>query len=274
MADLDNLNKIYEEMVKHIKSCGLRVFPTLSGEHSLAEELPNVMIWDSERDDWTSFIEIAKEEGVKTIIVETIRGKDENHADDIGSITLAWIKEGIIYAFEKYTEWSVEPPREEVAPSIGVSYGREEQISKEALEELQNKDENQLAEEMLAFVSKEFPDLDRVGLYHKSELFWNQKGIGRWRLEPKLQFKIEKVDTIFREKLEQELAKKVKEQIEKEKEILPKLIEECLEWAKKNQIKKVTKSNIDYFLTEKEIGLTKISRDIMYNQVNFKIQRE
>jgi len=84
----------------------------------------------------------------------------------------------VIYAFEKYSEWSVGfPDRKEVAPSIGIRSGREEQISEEALEELRSKNENQLAEEMLALFSKEFPSLDRRSSSGINTLFWEQKGI-------------------------------------------------------------------------------------------------
>jgi hypothetical protein len=283
LGNQDNLNKIYEEMVEYIKSCGLRVFPTVSGQYNLDEEEPNVVIWDSARGDWKSFIEIAKEEGAKTIIVGVIKGRDDKHADDIGSIALAWIKDGVKYAFEEQTEWWVESTKEG-APSIGIGYRREGQISKEVMKDLQSKDENQLADEMLVFLSKEFPE-PFITNYHSTEPFWEQKGINMWFLDPELRLKIEKVNTIVRQKFEQERLKKEKECIEKEKELLPKLVEECLEWAGKNHIKKVTKSNIDYFLTEKRIGinypltekgivLTRINRDAIYNEVNFKLQKK
>jgi len=61
----DTLNLMYKEMIAYIKSCGLRIFPAVSGEYSLAEELSNVMIWNSKISDWKSFIEVAKDEGLK-----------------------------------------------------------------------------------------------------------------------------------------------------------------------------------------------------------------
>ncbi|MGB9659196.1 MAG: hypothetical protein ACPLY9_01540 [Nitrososphaerales archaeon] len=272
MTEIENLNKIYEEIVEYIKSQNLRIFP---GRLTLTEGFLNQVIWGPESDDWKSFIEIAREEGAKTIIVEIAKGEDE-HTNDIGSLKLVWIKDGVTYIFEEQAEWWIESIKEEremeeVTP-MAIRYGVREQIPEEVLKELQSKDESQLADEMLAFLSKEFPEANMIG-YRNTELFWGQKGIHRWSLEPSLRLKIEKVEAIVRQKLEQERLKKEKEQIEKEKELIPKLVEECLEWAKKNQMKKVTKSNIDYFLIEKEIKLTRTSRDALYNQVNFKLQR-
>ncbi len=270
LTETENLNKIYEEVVEYIKSQNLRIFP---GKLTLDEGFLNQVTWSSESDDWKSFIEIAKEEGAKTIIVGIDKDEDE-HTNEIGSLKLAWIKDGVTYIFEKQAEWWIESIKEEhemKKPPIAIRYGVEEQIPEEVLKEIQSKDENQLADEMLAFLSKEFPEANMIG-YRNTELFWEQKGIHRWSLEPKLRLKIEKVEAIVRQKFEQERLKKEKERIEKEKELLPKLVEECLEWARKNQIKKVTKSNIDYFLIEKEIELTRNSRDALYNQVNFKLR--
>ncbi|MEM3538466.1 MAG: hypothetical protein QW193_01115 [Nitrososphaerales archaeon] len=270
MTETENLNKIYEEIVEYIRSQNLRIFP---GKLTLYEGFLNQVIWSQENDDWKSFIEIAREEGAKTIIVEITKGEDE-HTNEIGSLKLVWIKDGITYIFEKQAEWwigSIKEERKMEEAPIAIRYGVGEQIPEEVLKEIQSKDENQLADEMLVFLSKEFPEANMIG-YRNTELFWEQKGIHRWSLEPKLRLKVEKAEAIVRQKLEQERLKKEKEQIEKEKKLLPKLVEECLDWARNNQIKKVTKSNIDYFLIEKEIELTKTSRDALYNQVNFKLR--
>jgi hypothetical protein len=105
-------------------------------------------------------------------------------------------------------------------------------------------------------------------------LFWEQKGISRWLLEPELHLKVDKVDSLFRLNLEQEYSKRLKEQIETEKKLLPELVEECLDWAEKEQLKKITKSNLDYFLIDKESELTVTSRDILYHRVNLKLKRK
>jgi protein tyrosine phosphatase (PTP) superfamily phosphohydrolase (DUF442 family) len=63
-------------------------------------------IWEQEEeDDWKSFLEIAKEEGIETIIVEAIDGEEPDHTHEIGSIVFAWQKEGVTYTFMKQTDW-------------------------------------------------------------------------------------------------------------------------------------------------------------------------
>jgi hypothetical protein len=39
-------------------------------------------------------------------------------------------------------------------------------------------------------------------------------------------------------------------------------------WAKENQLKKVNKTDVDSFLAEKELTLSKLSRGIIYSKVN------
>ncbi|MEM3787060.1 MAG: hypothetical protein QXZ59_06720 [Nitrososphaeria archaeon] len=256
MVGTDNLNKIYEEIVLFIRSVGIKIFPAVY----MGDEWPDAIIWDTERGDWKSFIEISKEEGVKTIIVSTVKGNNESHANDIGAIILAWFKDWRMYVFKKYAKWYSEliSKETEVTTYRGVSRTLT-QASKEALEELQTKSENELAEEALAFFEKSIPTTG----YHGLELFWENKGINKWMLEPKLRFKVEKVEALVEQK-----------RIEKEKELLPKLVEECLKWAQDNGLSRITKSNIDYFLIEKNIELTRTSRDVLYNKVNFILQRK
>jgi len=273
MTYATDLDEISAAASAYIKSCGMRLF---RGSLLLNETGAGQVIWDPENDDWKSYVDIAKEEGARTIILDAEKGEDK-HSENIGSLTLAWMKEGVAYLFVKQTEWWRELVEKESemagrVPSVSFGVDGEDRTPKEVLKELETKGENELADEILKFVAKEFPDADRIG-YRSTELYWEQLGVHRWSLDPKLRLKIEKVDALARQKLEQERLKKEKEQIEKEKSLLPGLVQECLDWARKNQLRRVTKSNIDYFIVEKDLGLSKISRDALYNQVNIKLQK-
>jgi len=65
-----------------------------------------------------------------------------------------------------------------------------------------------------------------------------------------------------------------KELQQKEKEMIPKLVEEGIKWAKDNELKKMTKSNIIGFIAEKGLNLSSNSKDILYNRINLKLKQE
>lgn len=109
----------------------------------------------------------------------------------------------------------------------------------------------------------EFPDeLDRVS-FRATGLFWESKGVSRhmYPRDPKVELKMEKAESLARNKLQQKTLKR-------EKELIPKLVEECAEWARKNGLKKLTKSSLELFLSEKEQALSRMSKDMIYNKVN------
>lgn len=335
---MKNLEKMYGEIVSYLKSENINIF---HGTPALSEGNASVVVWDRDNDDWKSFIDTAKEAGVTYMIVSKQKAED-THADEIGSVTLAWIKEGIVYLFNKAADWWEEEAETEeesgvVRSRLGLALGGE--IPKKLLKELKEKNEKDLADELVSFAAKEFPErLDEIsaselcslfwqkkglrygyvddpeisikirkvdilaqqkleqtkyaGILEKSEkelaeealefvekefgeetpphratdLFWESKGIRRYTSDASLRLKIEKVEALVRQKLEQE-------QMKHEKEILQKLVKECLEWARENELRKVTKSNVDYFLTEKGVQLSKTSKDALYNQVNFKLRK-
>lgn len=97
-------------------------------------------------------------------------------------------------------------------------------------------------------------------MYTAREAFWQEKGVNRF-YSGKGRILMEKVSSIVERKLEA-----------KEKETLPQLIKDCIEWAKENGLKKITKSNINGFLAEKEVNLSFSNKDILYNRVNLKLK--
>lgn len=327
---MEDLKGTCDQILAYLKSQNLKVF---SGNPIIVEH--TTIMWDKDNDDWKSFIEIAKDEGARSMILHKEEGRGEQ-ANKIGSMTLAWIKDGIVYLFNKRADWWKQEIAEggelpEIAPSIRIGYGGE--VPRKLRKELEEKSEEQLAEELVAFTDKEFPkgqgqmqssEMSRLfwqkkGLtygyvddpelsikirkvemlfqqklsseilekpdeelvnealefakkqfgetpptYRVTDLFWESKGLRRYMADPNVRVKMAKVESMVRQKLEEG-------QVKHEKEVLPTLVDECLEWARKNGLRKVTKSNCDYFLTEKSVQLSKTSRDAIYNQVNFRL---
>ena len=98
------------------------------------------------------------------------------------------------------------------------------------------------------------------------DMFWESKGIKRYTAPANVRLKVEQVEATAKQKLNEEL-------LSREKEQLPQLTEDCLKWAEENKLTKVTKANIDYFVTSKGIQLSKLSRDVLYNEVNFRLKK-
>jgi hypothetical protein len=106
--------------------------------------------------------------------------------------------------------------------------------------------------------------------FRASRLFWESKGLGDyWRLgreDPRIGLKVEKAESLAQFKLKQETHKR-------ERQLVPKLVEECVNWARENQMKRVNKTNVDSFLAEKELTLSKSTRDIIYSKVNITLAK-
>lgn len=153
---------------------------------------------------------------------------------------------------------------------IKLRISGKEEITGKIPEEINNKSEEELANELVVFVRKEFPDDPSSSIRYLgriSDFFWRQKGVEKYQVDHAIRHKITKVEDLALKKLEREIQ-------ELEKERLSKLVDECFLWAKKHGLKKVTKSNIYHFLTEKGAKLSTMNIDALYSQVNLKLQSE
>ena len=319
----------------------MKVFP---GDIHLSEDDITSIVWNEEDDDWKTFVDLAKANNIPFMIVEHRLGEEE-HSKDIGMLTLAWIKDRLFYFFVREAEWfrTEDSEGESDGESQGSSLSSRPlsvgyQIPKKVKDELSRKTEEELAEEVVAFASKEFPE--QIAVMRTSEitrLFWQRKGLTSFFIEdPELSIKTRKVDMLADQKLQElmyagflerkeeeiveEASKFIKEKstggpvspraldmfweskaikrytapsnvrmkverveslvkqkldealLAKEKEQLPQMTTDCLKWARENNLSKVTKANIEYFLTSNGIQLSKLSRDGLYNEVNFKLK--
>jgi len=134
--------------------------------------------------------------------------------------------------------------------------------------------EDELASELVDFIKKEFPEQEseRYLPHTVTRLFWAQKGIDSILFDlhdpnyAVTHLKMEKAERIALERLSQE-------RLLKEKEMLPEIVEKCIQWARKQGLKKVTKSNISFFLSECELKVSQTIKDILYNKVNFELSK-
>lgn len=280
VTETEDLRPTLQEVEKYLKQEGFTAF---YGYETARSRYLTVVVWAEEKSGWKGFLRAAKEAGTKVVVIQTSsaqqlqgtlpEGRPEEtksaeaatrlkrHLGKIGYIGLFWFKDGIKYSFSMSTDWWLQ-----FSTVMATSYPTERgERLLEIPDDIRKKTEKELADELVAFVLKEFPDeLDRMS-FRASRLFWESKGLpDYWHLgreDPKIGLKVEKAESLAQFKLKQETQKR-------EKQLVPKLVEECVNWAKENQLKKVNKTNLNSFLAEKELTLSKLSRDIIYSKVN------
>jgi len=289
----DDLSKNYDQVLAHLKNEGFNVF--YSRNISDEEILPEVM-WDDRDSSWKEFFNIAKKEEINTIIVqrENFRKNDfekledvmnettivnqeianefkkaisefKKYQDQLASVMFSWIKDGTKYSLSEKTTWFEEfeenfKQLQSQAKSTRRVRGIESEEQEDLPEDVRKKSVEELADEYYKYIEKEFPKAGRYELHITRESFWQEKGVNRF-YSGKGRILMEKVSNIVERKFEA-----------KEKEKLPQLIEDCIKWANENGLKKITKSNINGFLAEKEDDLSTNNKDILYNRVNLKLK--
>jgi hypothetical protein len=258
------------------------------------------VVWDKDT-DWKEFFEIAKKEGVKTIVAEVLTlpkeeldldklaeeddimlnddlikqykpefSKFSKFADKIGAYKFSWIKDGVKYVLSESTDWFEDYAKLLMTINSLASnqsrFGRVGMAQEEIPPELKKKSEEELADEMIDFIKEQLPTPDRHGFYQVRELFWSKKGVtSRFGMSPEIRFKMSKVEMIAEKRIEEA-------QAAEEKDKLPDLIDECIEWCKENGLKKLIKANVKAFLAEKEMTLSRNGEDILYQKANFKLK--
>jgi hypothetical protein len=128
----------------------------------------------------------------------------------------------------------------------------------------------ELVAQLIEFFKKEYPEHEIKSTFPHdiSRLFWASKGLDSvFLFDSSTRLKMGAVEMKAYEKLNQE-------RVQKEKEMLPKLIENCLEWARKQGVKRVTRSNVNFFLSESEVKVSSTTRDILYSKVNLELTKK
>ncbi len=299
----ESLDNTVKEILDYIEKEGFNVFYADPEDNNEANAY---FVWDKSK-DWKDFFKVAKKEGITTIVAnirilhkdlledleESLEGERQKpveltNEDDIAkaadilnkmskqvdktaSYNFVWVKDGLEYSLRDTTDWY-----DEVASMMGEKPSLHERLlggarmmgyqsEPEGLPaSLKGKSEGELAEELVEYVKKESENPDRHEVYVLSDMFWTKKGLIGYAgtegilLKRKVNMKAERM-------LEEE-------QMKKEKEIMPKLVEDCIKWCRENNLRKATKADITAFLSEKEISLSNTGESVLYQKVNVKLK--
>jgi hypothetical protein len=289
---VDDLGKKAMEILQYAQNQGFNIF---HGK-DLYDNDYDIFDWDPTK-DWKDFFGIAKGEGAKIIIasIEIFDSSKEpmvklaNDTDDedgsdvevdftkydgkVGSFRFLWVKDGIKYSLSEATDWYDEYKHLESA--VKAEYTQQQRISlhsefvqgqqDEVPEVLKSKSEEELAQEMVAFILKESPHASGYEVYTFARVFWGNKGLISHSLGPKAEAIRRSVDAKAQRLLEQNQAKQ-------EKERMPKLVEQCLEWAGKNGLKKLTLGEVGAFISENDVELSREGQRLLWQKTNIELK--
>ena len=230
-----DINDVYEQISTYAVTLDLKTFVGAR----VSEGSAVLFRWDERSDDWKAFIDIARNAGAPCLVINTARGSG-SHSQDLGFIELSWVKDGAVYSYVKTADWW---------------------SKKESKGAWMAKSDEEVATDILRFAANTYgldrtPPLDEVAYE-----FWNSLGVtGTFSENPELKMRMMRINKI----LEQSM-------VRKGEELVPKLVDDVVAWCRDSQLRRVTQSSLDVYLTGKGLTLSKVAKDDLRNQVNFRL---
>jgi hypothetical protein len=142
-------------------------------------------------------------------------------------------------------------------------------------QELQTATVEELANELIAYAKAHYAGEERFWLDHQIKTcFWEEKEVPEtYELPASLKLKIDKAERLAEKKLEEERAHKEKERLKKEKEQLPSLVDECVSWAKENNLARgLKKADTDVFVTGKDLDILPETKYQLWSMANVRLK--
>ena len=227
-----------------------------------------IVLWAEQVDRWNKFFDFAKRHEVEFATINTTSGSGDQ-AEELQQVSVGFIGNGIGHLLILEADKPQEEDEDDKGSyTIHTSLSERHEIPEEVLTELTDTTESDLAHEILEYF------ISRFGLLEDSYQRWNrsinifleEKGIGTmYLLPPMLRFKLEAAKELAREKFEEE-------RFNKERELIPQIVDECIEWSKEKGLTRLIKANLGYFLLEKSYKLSDSTVNIVYNEVNIKLK--
>jgi len=280
-----------QEILEYAKSQVFSVF--YSSELGAVETFVQAS-WNKP-DQWREFFTIARKEDIN-IIIATIRTlskqdipeegdlvddfhKFSEYAGKVGFYEFTWVKSGVKYSLSDTAHWYREyrglvekkdksALATQAMSSSNQASSRLTQLARELLQDLKAKPVHEFVQELVAFM-KEGSKQDWTRRYKTLEsmkLYWSNKGLGHdSTLEPEISATMRIIE-------EQAYNILIEEQLQREKNMMPKLEEECAEWGRNKNFHKMKKSEMMAFLAEKEQTLSREAQGRLWENVNERLK--
>ena len=130
----------------------------------------------------------------------------------------------------------------------------------------------ELAAELVSFAKREFAHEERIWISRVAGFYWEQKGISKWEMPSDIRLKLEKAELLAQQQIDKEREAELKEQLDKEKTQLPELVSQCVSWARKQGLTRLTHADIDAFLLEQGIEILSQTKRALYSMANLKLK--
>jgi len=108
----------------------------------------------------------------------------------------------------------------------------------------------ELATELVSFVEREFAHEERIWIPRAAEFFWEEKGIKKWEMPADVRLKLEKAELLAQQQIQSKREADLEAQLEKEKAEMPELTTQCVTWARRQGLSRLTQADVDAFLLE------------------------
>jgi hypothetical protein len=167
-----------------------------------------------------------------------------------------------------------EEDRPEVSEIEGIERGglilhREEA---EVPEWIKKRTPEDLAVEILEYKKKEFPEDEEVSFHTVSDFFWKSKGVESYLMPSEAQLKMDRAEFLAEREITKKEEAQKKKRLMEEKEELPSLVSQIIDWARINGLKRVTLSDIDTYILEKDLDILYETKRALYAMSNLKLK--
>ncbi|MBT4327487.1 MAG: hypothetical protein HOD60_11405 [Candidatus Nitrosopelagicus sp.] len=281
-----DFEKFQEEIKKYLKENEISIFPYQGRDFS--KLLPEMEWYDVE--NWKDFFSIAKKEGITIVYEEIIdfsedkiqnikrdwenSGNDsefddefenifvnfEDKVNEISSVSYSWIKNNILHSITEQASWLDEAYQEygELKHKKKQKQLIQRSGGAELPESLKNEKPENIVNQMLEFLETEHPEMS-IDDWRFQEEFFESIGLDRRQ----------NTHRVLREKV---LRLGLKIMDDKEKEMIPGLIEKCVEWSLENKQSKPTQAIIRGFLTGEDVNLSTDNFRILHAKLIVELQ--
>jgi hypothetical protein len=130
----------------------------------------------------------------------------------------------------------------------------------------------QLANELVEFSKKEFEGEKSIWISQTARYFWEKKGVNRYGVSGEVSLKLEKAERLAQQLLSDEREAEKQRRLESEKTQIPQLVDQCVRWATKHRITRLTIADVDAFLLEQNSELLTPTKRAIYATANVNLK--
>jgi hypothetical protein len=197
-------------------------------------------------------------EQLLTFAKESNLGQDDFEVLSRSTLELFWKSKGIQNTFG-------------VSAEIGIKIKQVEKLTRDKLNEKVFAASNEdLSRELATYAKKKAGRENGQGVYVQSaaHTFWRNKGLGYRTESLELDQRKDEIERLAQELIDKDFHEYRDKRLEAEKNELPKLIQDCADWARSTGRYNVTIKDVKYFLLEKKIDILEATERALYLSTN------